>query len=129
MRAISIAAGLAIVAAAAIGMSGPANAKTRDHYQCYTIAKSTTFAPKEVTLQDQFGQRVVSVVRPVILCAPVKKNAEPVFDPITHFVCYDIQPPFDPPVNVRTKDQFGTLKIEVGPSVLLCVPAKKQVIP
>jgi hypothetical protein len=115
------------VLTAGIGLT--AQARTRDHYQCYAITASSAFAPRDVLLQDQFGQRTVTVVRPAILCAPVKKNEEPVVDPVTHFVCYDIQPPVNVGKNVRTRNQFGRLKLTIGQSVGLCVPSRKTLLP
>ena len=132
MRNISI---VTFGVALALGFSfiGSADARTRDHYQCYDITTSSTFTPLSVTLKDQFGQAVVEVLKPFTLCAPVEKRVGttvfPIVDPVTHLVCYTIQSPVNAQKRVRVKNQFGGLTLSVGQATALCVPSKKQVLP
>jgi len=66
-----------------------------DHFTCYGARPSTRrqFVPVEVTVTDQFAERVPFVVKkPIALCAPTNKDGE---DPTAphhrgHLVCYRV---------------------------------------
>jgi hypothetical protein len=99
-----------------------------EHYQCYTITQ-TTFAPRSVTLRDQFGFRQVRVVRPVQLCTPVSKNNGLLADRVSHLVCYQTVNGLLANRRVETTNQFGKLQFTVQQANLLCVPSLKRVLP
>jgi hypothetical protein len=99
-----------------------------EHYQCYSITQ-TTFAPRSVTLRDQFGFKQVRVVRPVLLCTPVSKNNGLLADRVSHLVCYQIANGLVANKRVETTNQFGKLQFTVQTANLLCVPSLKRVLP
>jgi hypothetical protein len=76
-------------------------------------------------LRDQFQTTPVFTTKPVILCAPVQKNEEPVKDPRTHLLCYQIEGARPPNKTARLSNQFGTVFLRVFNSRLLCVPSLK----
>ncbi len=112
-----------------------ANAQGKDppgvnpaHYQCYRVALQGTFKPITVTLKDQFGAAKVTVLKPVMLCAPTSKNEAAVKEPRTHLVCYEEEGGKAVDKLVSVTNQFGTEKLTVGGPTMLCVPSLKTVI-
>ena len=103
-----------------------------DHFECYAVEDGKSFAPP-VVLEDQFDVRlkrreVIKELRPVFFGVPVSKNGERIIHPEAHLALYDIAPKSDsgkPPIKVLTRDQFGTLDMEVEGSILLAVPSLK----
>jgi len=72
-----------------------------DHYQCYEAKAGERVEPREVVLEDQFGERTVTLERPRLMCTPVVKDADPntppvgefpgdLKNPVDHLVCYQI---------------------------------------
>jgi hypothetical protein len=97
-----------------------------DHYTCYTIDPHGTFKRRVVSLADQFGTSRDTVVTPVRLCAPTRKNASPLIRPRLHLVCYQIKS-VRKGRRVTIRNQFGLLKGLPGLRQLLCVPSTKTI--
>ena len=103
-----------------------------DHYVCYVakdIVKPSQLPPA-VGLQDQFTQGNYKVGKAKYLCPPAGKNAEPVFDQVTHLKIYPIKrlkPGKDqlPPHGVMVDNQFGQQQLKVGATTGLMVPTTK----
>ena len=105
-----------------------------NHYKCYPIREHSDFQPRIVLLRDQFSETKVWVWRPRYLCNPVWKTTEdgvtyaPPY-PESHLVCYEIRE--STPTRrweVKTDDQFGTLKLIGDAAELLCLPAAKTIV-
>ena len=113
-----------------VGTRASFGALPLDHYACYP-ARFSTFKPRRVRLENQFGKATARVLRPMRLCAPAQKNAEPVRNRIAHLVCYsltDVQGPEEQSRSVSLSNQFGVLpaKVVVVPPESLCLPASKR---
>ena len=101
-----------------------------DHYACYS-ATFSHFTPRAVRLQNQFGRASARVDRPIRICAPAKKNAEPVRNRVAHLTCYSlsgVQGPEQQSRSVTLSNQFGVLpaKVQVVPPESFCLPASKR---
>src|SRR6478672_2314112 len=59
-----------------------------DHYECYLVKPFQSFEPREVKLQDQFGERPATITGPSTLCNPVSKNGSLVRRKDAHLLCY-----------------------------------------
>jgi hypothetical protein len=99
-----------------------------DHYTCYTIDPHGTFQSRVVKLDDQFGTSRDTVVTPVRLCAPTRKNASPLIRPRRYLVCYQIKSARKG-WRIAGRNQFGLLKGLPGLRQLLCVPSTKTLQP
>jgi hypothetical protein len=105
-----------------------------NHYKCYPIREHSDFQPRIVLLRDQFWETKVWVWRPRYLCNPVWKTTEDGTtyeppQPDAHLVCYEIREENPTPRwEVKTDDQFGTLKLIGDAAELLCLPAAKHVV-
>jgi hypothetical protein len=110
-----------------------------DPVKCYRVVQKfgqRDFAPRDVTLTDQFESKNTTVVKPVLLCNPTAVDDQPIGSPTCHQVCYKIvdvagQPEFTP-VPVTVEDQFSNGSGSVSPMrgecrqvSLLCVPSLK----
>jgi acyl-homoserine lactone acylase PvdQ len=99
-----------------------------DHYKCYRVKNvAPRFARRTVTLEDEFGLRTTSVLKPYTLCNPVDKNGEGITDQTAHLACYRIKerPPLVPgPLAVA--DQFGAATMTLSRTRTLCVPSTKD---
>jgi hypothetical protein len=138
-RAAIVLGALAAVALAGAGLSAHGSVGTRgsfgvlplDHYACYS-ATFGHFTPRPVRLENQFGRASARVDRPIRICAPAQKNAEPVRNRIAHLTCYsltDVKGPEQQSRSVTLSNQFGVLqaKVQVVPPESLCLPASKRV--
>jgi hypothetical protein len=100
-----------------------------EHFSCYGD-RARRFRPRTVLLTDQFGAERARVRAPRSVCAPVRKNAEEAVDNRqAHLQCYTIaraEQKVRPPQDVFTRNQFGTLRLRVGPPRALCVPSLKS---
>jgi cysteine-rich repeat protein len=111
---------------------GVASALKLDHFKCYAAKiapKTPKFASRDVTLTDQYETKVVTVLKPVGVCAPVQKNEEPIRDAQTHLTCYQMkdvkgQEKFAKRL-AQVRNQFGELTLNVTKANTLCVPAAK----
>jgi hypothetical protein len=129
-------AGVATVVAAfsaqgSVGSRGAFGALPLDHYACYP-ARFSPFKPRAVKLENQFGRATARVLRPIRICAPAKKNAEPMRNRIAHLVCYSlgsVQGPDQESRNASLSNQFGVLpaKVVLIPPESLCLPASKRI--
>ena len=103
-----------------------------NHFQCYQakLAPGQVFAPRTVTLDDQFDVVTGGIVeKPVSVCNPVMKNFEPysVVDPTSHLVCYAVNKALHRKRTVTALDQFGMPRVDVAEVQTLCVPSTKTV--
>src|SRR5262245_6281843 len=99
-----------------------------DHYTCYTIDPGGAFQSRAVKVADQFGKSSDTVIRPVRLCAPAKKNGSKLIKPRPHLVCYQIRSA-GKGRRVTFRNQFGLLKGLPGLRQWLCVPSTKTLQP
>jgi hypothetical protein len=99
-----------------------------DHFACYSVDPGGTFPVRSVKLVDQLGGGKAEVIKPVLLCAPVRKNGSPVLQPLWHLVCYSIKSEDVKLLPVRTRDQFGQLRLAFKQRELLCVPSLKRLL-
>jgi len=92
-----------------------------DHYRAYVAWGPD--AP-EVALEDQFQKQAVDLGPVMGFMPPVRKNDEPIFDPVPHLTCYGIpEGAFE--ASVRLANQFGSQALSVRAPVTLCVPTEK----
>lgn len=106
------------------------------HFKCYrskTKPGTPGFAPRNVSLSDQFETKDTQVLKPEALCNPVDKNDEGITDLTAHLTCYTIadvpnQPLFQPH-EVLVQNQFGNNVLTVTKPQSLCVPSEKDHAP
>jgi len=113
-----------------IGATTPFGPLPLDHFACYS-ATFSNFKPRPVRLENQFGKATARVLRPIRICAPAQKNAEPMRNRIAHLTCYaltGVQGPEQQSRTVTLTNQFGVLpaKVLVVPPESLCLPASKR---
>jgi hypothetical protein len=101
-----------------------------DHYACYS-ATFSHFTPRAVRLQNQFGRASARVDRPIRICAPAQKNAEPVRNRVAHLTCYSlsgVQGPEQQSRSVTLSNQLGVLpaRVQVVRPESFCLPASKR---
>jgi hypothetical protein len=98
-----------------------------DHYACYTAKFQPKPAKRDVTVGDQFEDDVrVTVKKPIMLCTPVAKNGEPIFDRTEHLSCYQ-EKPRKVERDVTVYHQFGQgLTVTTKKATTLCLPANKN---
>ena len=138
LRAAILLGALAVVAAAVAVFSAHSSSGARvafgvlplDHYACYS-ATFGNFEPRPVRLENQFGRATARVARPIRICAPARKNAEPIRNRIAHLACYSLTGVQGPEQQVRMvtmTSQFGVLpaKVQVVPPESFCLPASKR---
>jgi hypothetical protein len=109
---------------------------TLDHFKCYRVHRrhgTPEFQPRTVTLADQFENKSVTVVKPLLLCNPVDKNGEGITDASCHLTCYKIEQETFTPRPATVVDQFTEATLSAMTGVcrrvgLLCVPSAKQVV-
>ena len=127
----AVASAVAVFSAqGSVGSRASFGALPLDHYACYP-ARFSTFKPRPVRLENQFGRTTARVLRPFRICAPAQKNAEPVRNRIAHLVCYsltDVQGPEQQSRAASLSNQFGVLPatVLVVPPESLCLPASKR---
>ncbi|MGH7339484.1 MAG: DUF7450 family protein [Candidatus Rokuibacteriota bacterium] len=131
---LAFAAGLALLAGAVAtvraqsGSPGPFD-DIENHFKCYDIYSWEGFEETTVTLKDQFGVSTDVVVRPRLLCNPVRKNETEPPEPDIHLVCYQIIEDSDPaPHLLEVKNQFGVQLVKAQQPELLCLPSSKKEI-
>jgi hypothetical protein len=105
-----------------------------DPFQCYTV-KIATGAPRfqrfELAIADRFGPRVVTVMKPRRLCAPVDDGTAPSAETHpNHLLCYQIKeyslPKFARVAPIYTHGQFGPEAVDARAPNELCVPSLKS---
>ncbi len=99
-----------------------------EHFGCYAIRSRRGFKRRTVTLADQFGESRARVARPSALCAPARKNSEPLVNRRAHLQCALISrsPAFGAPRRVAVRNQFGPALLEVVRPTSLCTPTAKS---
>lgn len=104
-----------------------------DHYKAYRIRNPQPFK-RPVELQDQFdlqdprGPELIDSLVPRFFLTPARKNAEPVFDTVTHYVAYEINPKRPVSLIRDTKDQFGIRVMQIDSSEFVLVPTTKLAV-
>ena len=101
-----------------------------DHYKAYRIANPRSLHISSLSLKDQFDARMriyehIDSLVPRYFLTPARKNNEPMYDSVTHYVAYEIFPKRIYQGLVRTIDQFGRHYMEIDTSKFLLVPSKK----
>jgi hypothetical protein len=104
-----------------------------DHLVAYRIRqRSPAFTRRNgVTVADQFGTFVFDVVKPTLLLVPSAKSHDatppaPSAPAVDHFKCYKLARARGRIDAVKVDDQFGTLTLDLGRPLRLCVPADKN---
>jgi len=113
---------------------------TFDRFKCYRLRKqkgAPRFVKRDVTVNDQFENKLMTISRPFLLCNPVGKDGEEIQNPVCHITCYKIadvrgQPPFVEQ-DAIVEDEFGTQNVGTNTNVrefchrsaVLCVPSLK----
>ena len=126
------------------GLKGPPRKSPRtppglNHFTCYPVTViDGTYQPPPIMLKDEFSAQPVAVQVnpvPVKLCLPTEKVVTtaagvkdfPIINPDLHLLCYPVTPtPKKTPV--WDENQFGTNKVAIKITKVLCLPSTKQVI-
>ena len=95
-----------------------------DHFTVYDAAGQLD--PPFATFQDQLGIQATNLGPTRLFLVPARKNAEPVFDLLSHLTCYQLDgtPPPGVPT-VTAVHQFGTQDLSLGPARYACIPTEK----
>ncbi len=104
-----------------------------DHYKCYRIKDTLQFI-RQFRLKDQFDSlyqanqfEVIDSLKRVYFCTPCRKNNEPVYDTVTHYVAYSFVPDtLSVAPILGTLDQFGPHPVQVYQSEMVLVPTMKK---
>ncbi len=125
-------------------LTGPPNEQAAqppnlNHFTCYAVsyvAGTVRYkVPGQVSLKDEFGSAQVGIGSPKLLCLPTEKIVDkpagpmtyPIINPILHLLCFQVtKTPFPP--DVFDQNQFGSAKVDITGTNLLCLPSKKTVI-
>jgi hypothetical protein len=101
-----------------------------DRYACYKAkTKGQRFAPRSMSLTDEFETRMASITHPMFYCTPAGVNGSAVHNPSALLTCYQMRdailPRFEPHL-IDEHDQFGSGPLLVRrPTRPLCVPAAR----
>jgi len=106
-----------------------------DHYKAYRIKNPRAFA-RPIELQDQFdladprGPELINSLVPRYFMTPAQKQIpgqqpELVYDTVTHYVAYEINPKRPITMIRDLEDQFGIHVVRVDSSEMLLVPTTK----
>lgn len=100
----------------------------RNHLTCYPVKGETI--RRTVTLENDLGTESIASLKPVQICAPTRKTAQPAgTDPlpgigVPYFTCYKFKVKGKRAKRPLTlTDQFGTVEVTVARPNLLCAPA------
>ncbi len=112
------------------------------HYNAYEVRSEAVYDGGgkrgnelniDVTLEDQFGDSLLTVAKAKLLLVPVYMNGEGIGDEVTHLVCYELKNPdgkgtgVEPKEDVTVVNQFNDLAgdqvMEVKKLKMLCVPS------
>jgi hypothetical protein len=103
------------------------------HFNCYKsrdLRHPHFVEQRDLDIVDQFGATQVDVRKPYLLCAPASQDGSAVPDPSTHLCCYKTRAGrLDQAIRAQTDDVFGSQKVEVRRSTLVCTPCSKTVLP
>ena len=109
-----------------VGVAPPPVPTKPDHYLCFPV-DAGSFAPRQVSLADQFGTSTDTVVAARTLCVPTSKNGSPFVQPKVHLLCYALKSTTVGHA-VVVRNQFGILNGAIGKRSSLCVPSLKRVL-
>jgi hypothetical protein len=101
------------------------------HAMCYQIRDTGgRLAHRNVLVQNQFGEQVLTVLRPETYCVPASKNSVPVAQPFDRMKCYQVKQTAGehafPAVNVSLTDQFESKDTTVLKPFLICNPTDQD---
>ena len=100
-----------------------------DHFECYSAVGARP-RTRPVSLADEFGSHMATVLRATRFCNPVSKNGGKILFSRLHLVCYRIEPRQDVRRVVSVRNQFGEQRLEIIRSKTLCVPSlAEQLLP
>jgi len=110
--------------------AAPALPRT-DNYKCYQAKESgTRFAPRPVTLADDFETKPANVIKPSTTCNPADVNGEGIADSSAHLACYRIKETAGFTTrSVLAHDRFGDDTLTVVRAQELCVPSEQNQVP
>jgi len=108
------------------------------HFTCYPVTYVRGTAPfkppASVLVKDQFAAKPVAVKvgAPVLLCLPTTKilrtgRRYPILNAKTHLLCFGVSTT-PTKKTVYDQNQFGTGKVNILRSRLLCLPSTKVVV-
>jgi hypothetical protein len=101
-----------------------------DHFKCYTVRYTLDAAgnpsnvfgqePANVMVQDQFGPKIATLGRPVLLCTPAEKTrldlpgnpVTPITNPDAKLVCFRSEDDQQYAVQPWLKNQFGIARVQ-----------------
>ena len=104
-----------------------------DHFTVYDVDSGIIAPPpidKEVTLEDQFGVVVATVLDTVAFANPARKShggeETPIYNPDHHLTIYTIDYADEPQAwDVQVENQFGIQGLTVWGPIALAVPTQK----
>lgn len=126
------------------GGASPLGSAGLDHFKCYDakVAKAgpgappfPQFTPVQATVTDQFGARLLNVLKPRRFCAPADVGGTDPSAPtgVRYLVCYQVRLAATRPkqpryvaTSVSTNPSFGPEALSVGKGEELCVPSFKD---
>ncbi len=120
--------------ASLVAPPGPLAAPAVDHFQCYAVKIASgqpRFERFQLPVTDRFGLRLVTVMKPRRLCAPVDTNGTAPGAEVhpQHLLCYQVKeysyPKFAKVSSIFTHPDFGPQTLDAKTPVELCVPSLK----
>jgi hypothetical protein len=98
------------------------------HLMCYDLASQPGFEPRAVVVRNQFGDQILTVIRPDSLCVPAEKDGVESPLDLNHFKCYRVAQRHGKFAarTVELADQFETKRTVVQKPVLMCNPVDKN---
>jgi polyvinyl alcohol dehydrogenase (cytochrome) len=102
-----------------------------DNYKCYQAKEpGARFAPRPVTLVDDFEAKPANVLRPSTTCNPADVNGEGIADTTAHLACYRIKEAAGFTTrSVLVHNRFGDDTLTVVRAQELCVPSEQNQVP
>jgi cysteine-rich repeat protein len=103
-----------------------------DHFTCYKVKRSKNrprFKPMTgVDIEDQFGKKKVTVLRPSRVCLPTNKDYDNpgVQKHMAQLMCYRVRGAFRTPGRVFANNQYGPGQLYVRFPNELCVPSVRN---
>jgi hypothetical protein len=107
------------------GIPSPLNPPAIDAYKCHKLRRARTRVDG-IKVIDEFGTMIVTVKKPVALCAPAELNGGTLIDPEMFLTCYKVKTsPPRPGVGlpIFILDPFNLQEIAVTRPTELCVPS------
>jgi hypothetical protein len=104
----------------------PGLVKGLDNYECFSVKPRGTPQVKPVALLDQFGKAVATIGAATFLCAPAHLSNAPVYNRVTHLVCYLVVSRQRVFKHVTIRNVFGVATAAVFARQTLCLPSTKR---